>query len=265
MLFKSLPFEIKANTGKRTFEGYASKFNNVDLHNDVIVKGAFQKTISERFPKGMIKVLWQHMDPIGMPKVLKEDDNGLYVEGQISKTTKGDEAIELMQDGVVDGMSIGYNVVKDEEGTKGERLLKELKLFEVSIVTWGANPEAGITNLKHLQALNNIFKDENLKDLSEIKAQLDKLNDRLETGLFSAKDGNIIINMEELKAGRILSSKNRGNLEQAVSLINTVLETADNTGTDPSGDDLEDEDKGLESDTELKELLAEMRAYKRVK
>ena len=266
MLYKSLPFEVKADESKRRFTGYASKFGNLDLHHDVILKGAFAKTIQERHPKNMIKVLWQHMEPIGVPDVIKEDDEGLYVEGKISKTRLGDEAIELMKDGVVDGMSIGYDVIKDEADPEtGIRYLKELKLYEVSVVTWGANPEAGVTNVKHLQALNSLLKDdEGLRHLTEIKSLIDGLNERLDSGVFGTKDGNIIINMEELKAGRVLSKKNRGNLEQAMSLIDTVLKTAEETGSDPSDDpkeDPKDDEKDLQSDPEFKSLLDEIRAY----
>lgn len=261
MLFKSLAMEVKADTGKRVFEGFASKFGNLDLHNDIIEKGAFTKTIQERFPKKMIKVLWQHMEPIGMPEVLEETDDGLYVKGKISKTRLGDEAIELMKDGVVDGMSIGYDVVKDKfDDEKGIRYLRELKLYEVSIVTWGANPEAGITNIKHLQALNTMFKGENVQSLEEIKTRLDQLNEALNGGVFGTKDGNLILNLAELKAGRVLSKKNRGNLEQAVDLIQTVLKTADDTGEAGEGEN-QSKAVDLESNEELQSLLAEIRSY----
>lgn len=265
MFFKSLAMEVKADTNKRIFEGFASKFGNLDLHNDIIEKGAFAKTIQERFPKKMIKVLWQHMEPIGMPEVLEETDDGLYVKGKISKTRLGDEAIELMKDGVVDGMSIGYDVIKDNfDDEKGIRYLRELKLYEVSIVTWGANPEAGITNIKHLQALNTMFKGENIQSLEEIKTRLDELNEALNGGVFGTKDGHLMLNLAELKAGRVLSKKNRGNLEQAVELIQTVLHTADTEDTgETAKEDDENKDKSanLENDEELKSLLAEIRSY----
>lgn len=263
MLFKSLEMEIKADIEKRSFTGYASKFGNIDLHNDIIEQGAFKKTIQERMPKNMIKVFWQHMEPIGMPKVLEEDSEGLYVEGNISKVQKGNEAIELMRDGVVDGMSIGYDVVKDEfDENHNIRRLKELKLYEVSIVTWGANPEAGITNVKHLQALNSIFKEDNIKRLDEVKNVLDRLNDTLDSGIFETKNGNIVVNMEELKAGRVLSKANRDNLSQAVELIKTVLDTAgEPSNNEPDDDDDDEKSLDLQSDEEFKTLFKEIKNY----
>lgn len=259
MFYKSLSWEVKADTKLRKFTGYASKFGNIDLHGDIVEKGAFLKTVSERMPKGAVKVLWQHMEPLGMPTVLEEDDSGLYVEGKISKTRLGDEAMTLMEDGVVDGMSIGYDVVKDEyDELHGIRRLKELKLYEVSIVTWGANPEAAVTNVKHLQALNDIFKEEKLRDLGKIKQLLEKLNDTLDGGVFEAKGGNLIINMQELKAGRVLSKKNKDNLKNAVSLIEEVLQTA---GSEDDEEGQKHSTPNLEDDTELKGLLSEIRSY----
>ncbi len=259
MFYKTLSWEVKADTKQRKFTGYASKFGNIDLHGDIIEKGAFAKTIQERMPKKAIKVLWQHMDPLGMPEVLEEDESGLYVEGRISKTRLGDEAMTLMDDGVVDGMSIGYDVVKDEfDDQHGIRRLKELKLYEVSVVTWGANPEAMVTNVKHLQALNDIFKDENLRDLGEVKKLLEKLNDTFDSGVFGTKDGSLIINMEELKAGRVLSKKNKDNLRGAVTLIEEVLQTA---GAEDEPENENEKDLNLEDDMELKDLLSEIRSY----
>lgn len=257
MFYKSLEMEIKADADKRTFEGYASKFGNIDLHGDVIQKGAFTQTIAERHPRKSIKILWQHSDPLGIPNVLEEREDGLYVEGHISKTRLGDEAITLMKDGVVDGMSIGYDVEDDEyDNEHNVRYLKRLKLYEVSVVTWGANPEAMITNVKHIEALQKAFSNENLTSLLDMKKQLDDLNHTLQSGVFNTKDGNIIINMEELKAGAVLNRKNRDNLSQAMNLIQSVLDTAESN--DDKSKEKEDESK---ENIELKDLLSEIRSY----
>lgn len=153
---KSNNFEIKANIDTRIFEGYASTWHK-DLVNDQIVKGAFAKTIKDR--QENIKVLWQHGAPIGRSMSLHEDDNGLYVKARISKTQLGDEALELMRDGVVDEMSIGYKVLQDEYAKNDDtRYLKELKLFEFSPVTFGANPFTTITSVKSLDAIANGFR-----------------------------------------------------------------------------------------------------------
>jgi HK97 family phage prohead protease len=152
MHFKAVKFETKA-TDDGVFEGYASVFDNIDAYNDIVEKGAFRKTIAEN--RSRIKVLWQHdaSEPIGIPIAMEEDDKGLYVKYKISDTEAGKKAKILIQDGVVTEMSIGYDVVKDDYkmlGTKRVRLLKELKLWEFSPVTFAANDMAKILAVKTL-------------------------------------------------------------------------------------------------------------------
>lgn len=152
MNFKAVKFETKAISDD-IFEGYASFFNNIDAYDDIIEKGAFRKTISEN--RSRIKVLWQHdaNEPIGLPIDMTEDDNGLYVKAKISMTDTGKKAMTLIKDGVITEMSIGYDVVKDDYkmlGTKRVRLLKEVKLWEFSPVTFAANEKAKIMKMRGL-------------------------------------------------------------------------------------------------------------------
>lgn len=155
MEYKELQFKAKeVNLDEGTFTGYASTFGNVDLGGDVIEKGAFKKTLKESF--GMVKVFRDHMSLIGKPLEMKEDKEGLFVKGLISKTALGLETLELMRDGALDALSVGFNTVKaifDKE--KNIRYIKEVKLFEFSVVPWGMNPQAKITAVKSLfQGLN---------------------------------------------------------------------------------------------------------------
>jgi HK97 family phage prohead protease len=152
MDFKAVKFETKAISDD-IFEGYASFFNNIDAYDDIIEKGAFRKTISEN--RSRIKVLWQHdaNEPIGLPIDMTEDDNGLYVKAKISMTDTGKKAMTLIKDGVITEMSIGYDVMKDDYkmlGTKRVRLLKEVKLWEFSPVTFAANEKAKIMKMRGL-------------------------------------------------------------------------------------------------------------------
>lgn len=150
MEYKSLPFDTKdVSASERMIAGYASTFGNVDEVGDTIERGAFAESIKSRFPAKQVKVLWQHRDPLGLPVKMVEDDKGLYVEARISKTRLGDEALELMRDGVVDRMSIGFSTVRSEDTDTG-RLLKDLTLYEFSPVTFPADTHAAITNVKQL-------------------------------------------------------------------------------------------------------------------
>jgi uncharacterized protein len=181
---KALKFDDSViDMEERTFKGYASTFGNVDEVGDIIEAGAFKKSIQERGPKGsnQIKVLWQHDMPLGIPTVMVEDSKGLYVEGKISKTRLGDEALELMRDGVVDKMSIGFSIPKGkmEWDEKDQvRRIKEVKLFEFSPVTFPANEMASITGVKSAQwkMKNNLpLNEQDLAELQEFYVQLKAL------------------------------------------------------------------------------------------
>ena len=142
---KAISFKSEDIEG-RVFSGYASTYD-LDQGGDVIERGAFAKTISER--GNDIKVLWNHDAPIGKPLVMREDAKGLYVEAKISNTALGNEVLELMRDGVIDQMSIGYSVPQGKAEYKdGVRYIKELKLYEFSAVTFPMNEAARITGLK---------------------------------------------------------------------------------------------------------------------
>jgi HK97 family phage prohead protease len=154
---KSFKFELKeadAETG--TFTGYAATFTDKpDAYGDVIEKGAFKKTLKEMGKR--VKVLWNH-DPkevIGKPLEITEDEKGLLVHGKLSLgVQRAREVFELMKDGVINEMSIGYETItekREEWGKQGVRILKEVKLWDVSPVTFAANPDAGILSVKNLE------------------------------------------------------------------------------------------------------------------
>ena len=135
------------------FEGYGSVFDNTDLGNDVIRKGAFQKSLRRKGPKG-IKLLYQHKSdmPIGVFEKISEDEKGLYVKGQLAlQTQAGREAYELMKMGALSGLSIGFRT--NEKGyhydkrTK-KRIIEDVELMEVSLVTFPMNPKAQVDMVK---------------------------------------------------------------------------------------------------------------------
>lgn len=151
MEHKAISFKADdVDAEKRIISGYASTYD-LDQGGDIIVKGAFAKTLETSANK--VKVLWQHNSdqPIGKPKSMREDDKGLYVESYIAKTARGDEALELVKEGIIDSMSIGYMVNDSEYKDDGVRVIKELTLMEYSLVTWPMNEAAIITGVKSLR------------------------------------------------------------------------------------------------------------------
>lgn len=150
---KSFNLEIKAVQEDGFFSGYGAVFGNVDWYNDVILPGAFSKTLEvwaskNKFPP----VLWNHNDsePIGVYTKIYEDAKGLYVEGRllIDDVPRAKSTHALLKAGAIDGLSIGYITKKANKQTNGIRELVELGLGEISIVTTPANEESLITSVK---------------------------------------------------------------------------------------------------------------------
>ncbi len=144
-------FELKSTTDEGVFEGYASIFDEVDDGRDVIRPGAFAKTLLDRAPDG-IKLLWQHnpTEPIGVIEEMREDERGLFVKARLEITVKrASEALALMKAGALDGLSIGYHTVTSHvEEISGVRVLEELELWEVSLVTFPMQRMARIAHFK---------------------------------------------------------------------------------------------------------------------
>lgn len=234
MQIKSFPFEAKVDLDKNEFEGYASTFGNRDLVGDIVERGAFAKTIQERFPKGMVKVLWQHYDPMGVPKHMEEDSKGLYVVAKVSKTNENHDRLQLMKDGVVDRLSIGYDVVKREvdDSAKDRTVrLKELKLYEFSPVTFPANEEAVITGVKNME----------LEGLLKRIPQLEQY----------------------IKAGHSLTTASRQRIEDAIKALQALLVTCEEPEKSTPKSQEPPKIEGIDPE-EFQSVLSDLRAYRKM-
>lgn len=156
--------EIKSEDIKEdgVFTGYASTFGGEpDSYGDVVAKGAFKNSISSggRNRNG-IALLWQHdsTQPLGIWQHMVEDSKGLAVQGRLALDIQlGKETHSLMKLGAVKGLSIGYSTLDYEWDEKKKiRTLKEVELFEVSLVTFPANIHAGITGIKSFEEAQTI-------------------------------------------------------------------------------------------------------------
>lgn len=144
---KGFVFDIKSLTEEGTFEGFLSVYGVVDLGKEMVAAGAFSKTIQERGTQ--VPLLWQHdtKQPIGLLD-LEEREGGLWVKGTlVLEVERAREAYALMKAGVVKGLSIGYDIIRSTiEG--GVKVLKELKLYEGSAVTFPMCEAAQIATVK---------------------------------------------------------------------------------------------------------------------
>ena len=143
--------DLKSVDADGSFEGYASVFGAEDMAHDVVLPGAFKTSLAQRGAQG-VKLLFQHdpAEPIGIWLELAEDTKGLYARGRMMpEVTRAREVLSLMRAGALDGLSIGFRAVKGaREARSGIRRLKEIDLWEISIVTFPMLAEARVQTVK---------------------------------------------------------------------------------------------------------------------
>lgn len=160
-IVKDFAFEVKAVGEDALIEGYASVFGNVDKQGDIMEPGSFTRSISAWKAKGRpVPVLWQHdaFQPIGATTDIVEDTKGLNIRARLIKgVQKAEEAHLLAKAGVLGGLSIGFTVPPHApdgksavtfDTNRNARVFRDVKLVEYSLVTFPANEEAVLTNVK---------------------------------------------------------------------------------------------------------------------
>jgi len=193
---KHIEIEIKDATDQGIFDGIASLYGQRDLGGDVIEKGAFSKTIDEN---PVVPILWQHdsREVIGTGQ-LKDSPSGLKIHGELDmEDSLAVKALRKIKTGLVRGLSIGFQALKwdyqQEEGQSWPtRILKEVKLWEVSIVTFPMLPAAQITSAKD----------------------------------FEAEARSLVGFISDLKAGRQLSKASIAKIRAAIEELTALLEEA---------------------------------------
>ena len=139
------------------FEGLASTFGNVDLANDIVLRGAFKDSLVEKTPV----ILWQHKSdsPLGMPEEIRETEQGLFLKAKLPKadTFVAGRVIPQIKVGSISTMSIGFRIVERDFNDEGIRLLKKVDLLEVSLVTFPANELAKVTGFKTVNEATEIL------------------------------------------------------------------------------------------------------------
>lgn len=209
---KTIDFELEdIDAEKGIFSGYGAVFSNVDSGGDIIEPGAFTKTIAEGV--GRVKILSGHNEsllPIGIPLELREDAKGLFIKAKISDTTLGKDVKTLIQDGVLCELSIGYDPVTFEYDADGIRHLKEVKLWEISVVTWAMNEEAVITDYKG----------------GEVAAQVEAMTQDVVTDIKAGRK----ISAARMKALKETSAA----MKQAAKMLDGIIAEAQDKGDAPA-------------------------------
>ena len=159
--------EVNYDNESRTISGYAAVFGNKDKAGDILVKGCFSKSIQDRGPESSandkIIMLWMHNmnEPIGRITVLNEDEKGLYFEAIIDEVPRGEQAIKQLESGTLNQFSIGYQYVWENceyDAEKDAFIVKEVKLYEISVVSIGCNGETEYLGLKSIEDTEKAYK-----------------------------------------------------------------------------------------------------------
>lgn len=157
-------------TGRLRVCGYAAVFGNVDSYGDIIEKGAFKKTIKKN--RDRIKVCKNHdlgsiESAMAVLEEIKEDDYGLWVQYLVSSAEE--DIATKIEEGIIKEMSIGYRTLLSERNEKNNtRILKEVELYEFSLVSYAANPLAQVKSALSVMTTE------------ELKARYDQLNEEKE-------------------------------------------------------------------------------------
>ena len=219
--YAQVQFEVKQilddeDDGFFRFEGLASTFGNTDLVDDIVEKGAFVESLQQKTPI----ILWQHFsdEPIGMPELIMENDEGLFIRARLPRddTLVKGRVIPQIKVGSIRTMSIGFRIPPGgaEIDSNGIRRIKRVELLEVSLVTFPANPQARVTGFKSVAPF--------LKDIEFISA-LDGVSDEFKKQLLSMTEKDFgqpqkesIINKESLNFLDDIDEVNARNLENAL-------------------------------------------------
>lgn len=200
------------------FEGFASTFGNIDHDGDIMVHGAFTESLQKRMPV----VLWQHdsREPIGMPTELTETAEGLFIKARLPKadTFVTGRVIPQMKVGSVTKMSIGFFILEANEEKKDGRWIlniTKVDLREFSLVTFPANDQASVTDMKCLKEIGDA------KDLrSYLKTELGLSNNESKTLISKVKSFFGSDDLEEEDTGE--SSDEAFSLETLDSAIKSI-------------------------------------------
>lgn len=207
MLHKAVQFKAEEVTDAGVFTGYASVFGNKDLGGDIVLPGAFKQTLFHH--KGKFPLLADHKptlsDRLGVVEA-SEDARGLMVKGYFNlEKQKAREVYsdlkQAQEHGLGLGMSFGYDAVKhDFDRDKGARLLKEIKLYEVTLTQFPMNEAAGVVAVKASDFIQTFNQALTQHDLEQERW---RLQDALHTAIRSALEAGDETAAERLDTIRI--------------------------------------------------------------
>lgn len=170
--------ELRAKIETGTVEGIAVPWDtptNVGGYVEAIARGSVEP--------GEIKFFWQHREVIGRVVDTEDREEGLFIRAKISETTTGKDALTLLRDGVVDGLSIGFEPVEFRTEPDGTITRTKIRIKEVSGVTFPAYQDASVSQVR--EAANTKIEENNMADVTradvdELRGSIDELSRKVE-------------------------------------------------------------------------------------
>lgn len=216
-LFGGHRLEVRAFTEGGEFEGYGSVFNEIDSYGDQIVPGAFTNSLADHKSRGTLPaMLWQHdpYRPIGAYTEMKEDSRGLWVKGKLALDTQfGREAHSLLKMGALNGMSIGYRT-READKDNGIRTMREVELWEVSLVTFPANKSARVEGVKLREEIDEV---QTLADMERFLKQTFNTSNRAATAIIARTKALIDCDRDD----RAARAKFKAEAEKLIAVLKT--------------------------------------------
>lgn len=219
MLYKNSSLAFKdVDVKEGVVSGYFASFDQEpDSDGDIIIPGAFTKTVKERGPlgKGNIRHLMDHDVKKSVAKIqeLYEDTKGLAYVSKAGRHANGRDFLLMVEDGLITEHSFGYKTIKSNKGDGGWNYLKELSMWEgSSMQSWGANPNTPITGVKslddlfdHYDKLYKALKDGTYSDETMIQLQErhNQISEFIKTTQPSAEESETTVSSEKGETSEI--------------------------------------------------------------
>ena len=227
--YKSYNLEVKDIDAKQGIvSGYFSAFGNVDSDGDIMMPGAFKRSIQDWGPEGKqrIKHLLNHdpSKPLGKIQVLKEDEYGLYYESKVGTHTLGQDYIKMIESGLIAEHSIGFKTLREQKSGDANQI-HEVMLFEGSSLTaWGANEATPLIGMKNMGTVEQL--QDQIKSFEKFIRNSDVTDETIDLCILKVKQlAEMVERMSSTKAVDETPSQQKEesvSVDSLISIINKI-------------------------------------------
>jgi len=224
--YKSLSLEVKdVDTKAGEVVGYFSAFGNVDSDGDIMMPGAFKRSIQDWGPegKGRIKHLLNHdpSKPLGKIMDLKEDEYGLYYRSKIGTHQLGRDFVKMVESGLIAEHSIGFKTLREQKSGDANQI-HEVMLFEGSSLTaWGANEATPLLGMKNMNNIEQI--QDQIKSFEKFIRNSDVTDETIDLCILKVKQlAELVERMSSTKAVDETPAQQKEEEVQVESFINII-------------------------------------------